>query len=136
MTQIDSEQVKIHLAYDSPFRLAEPVKIGKVLVNGYLDLVTDKLLAFYGRTEARDAIDLYFILAQEKLDFWELSRYAREKDQGYDFYWMAVALEKAVELPDELERWPVEMLKPLDLKSLKELFQKLADQIFEKITKK
>jgi len=135
-TQIGAEQVKIHLAYDSPFRLAAPVKVGKVLVNNYLDLITDKLLAFYGRSEPRDAIDLYFILTQEKVDFWELSECAREKDRGYDFYWMAAALEKIQALPDQINRWPVELIKPVDPRDIKALFRKLADEIFQKITRK
>jgi predicted nucleotidyltransferase component of viral defense system len=31
-------------------------------VNGYLDQCVDKLLAYFGRAEPRDAVDLYFIL--------------------------------------------------------------------------
>lgn len=133
---LEKEKVKIHLAYESPFRFSEPVKIKNLIVNNYLDLITDKFLAFYGRAEARDAVDLYFILTEEKIDFWELSEYAKKKDQGYDLYWMAAWLEKAQKLPDQLERWPVEMIKALEVKALKELFRKIADEILEKITKK
>ena len=33
-----------------------------VWINDWRDLSTDKLLAYYGRAEPRDAIDLFFIL--------------------------------------------------------------------------
>jgi len=57
------DSTKVRLAYDSPFRFENPVDsdIG-VKVNDYTDLIVDKLLAFFGRAEPRDAIDLFFIL--------------------------------------------------------------------------
>jgi predicted nucleotidyltransferase component of viral defense system len=65
------DSTKVQLAYDSPFRFENPVDsdIG-VKVNDYTDLIVDKLLAFFGRAEPRDAIDLFFILKTE--DFWKL----------------------------------------------------------------
>jgi predicted nucleotidyltransferase component of viral defense system len=36
-----------------------------IYVNDYSDLRSDKLLAYFGRAEPRDAVDLYFILQKE-----------------------------------------------------------------------
>lgn len=130
------EKVKVQLALESPFRLSEPKRVGNILINDYLDLIVDKALAFFGRTEPRDTVDLFFILNEDKVDFWQLVKYCQKKDPGFDLYWMAVALEKTQELPDQIGRWPVEMIKPVDAKALKEMFKKLADDIFEKINKK
>jgi len=107
----EDEKVRVQLAFNSPYRLAPPVETPLVLVNDFQDLVVDKLLAFFGRAEPRDAADLYFILKSE--DFWELTELAAKKDPGFDLYWLALALEKVRDFPDELERWPVEMLQPL-----------------------
>jgi len=104
-----------------------------VLVNDFQDLVVDKLLAFSGRAEPRDAVDLYFILKSE--DFWELAELAAKKDLVFDLYWLALALEKVRDFPDELERWPVEMLQPLSPPELKERLWKFAWEIMNKLKK-
>ena len=60
----EHENTKIQLAYDSPFRFEEPVdsELG-IKINDYKDLIVDKFLAFFGRAEPRDAVDLFFILS-------------------------------------------------------------------------
>ena len=97
-----------------------------------LDLEVDKLLAYYGRAEPRDAVDLYFILQRASLD--ELLTLAAEKDPGFDLYWFAVALNRSAGFPDELERWPVKMLQPLEPTELKQQFQRLALQLLARVT--
>jgi predicted nucleotidyltransferase component of viral defense system len=123
---------KIQLAYDSPFRFEEPVDsdIG-VKVNDYKDLIVDKLLAFYGRAEIRDAVDLFFILKTE--DVWELVKFAKQKDPGFDLYWFANALHKVKNFPDDIDEWPVEMIEKIDVKELKNLFLNLSNEIMDKI---
>ena len=120
-----AQSLKIDLALDSPFRFASPLlcEYG-VHVNSYADLKVDKLLAYYGRAEPRDAVDLFFILQQEPLA--PLLEAAAQKDPGFDLYWFAVALNRAADLPDELERWPVKMLVELSPAELKRTFEQLA----------
>jgi hypothetical protein len=126
------ESTRLQLAYDSPVRFEEPIDSDTgIRVNAYTDLITDKLLAFFGRAEPRDAVDLFFILKTQ--DFWELTALASKKDPGFDLYWLAVSLNKTLEFPDELERWPVEMLLPLDTTELKSTFRSLSQQIMERI---
>lgn len=127
-----AEEAVVHLAYDSPFRLGKPVSsdIG-IKVNDYKDIITDKLLAFFSRTEPRDAIDLFFILKKE--DFWQLLNFAKKKDPGFDLYWLAVALNKVKEFPDDIKNMPVDMIAYLDLKELKNKFFKFAIEIMDKI---
>lgn len=123
--------LRIQLAYDSPFRFAEPVPTSLGLVNDYQDIVVDKLLALFGRAEPRDAVDLYFIL--QEVDFWELADMASQKDTGFDLYWMASALMKVSTFPDEMERWPVQMLRSFSPSELKQLFAELARSILSRI---
>ncbi|MBN2551084.1 MAG: nucleotidyl transferase AbiEii/AbiGii toxin family protein [Anaerolineales bacterium] len=129
------EALKIDLALDSPFRLA-PVELGDagVMVNDFLDIQADKTLAFFGRAEPRDAIDLYFLL--QSTSFEQLAELARQKDAGFDLYWFAVALNRTENFPDELERWPVQMLVKFDPVALKRSFQSMAMQILAKQTGK
>ena len=124
----NEERLKVDLAQDSPFRLEPPVQTAEgIRVSALSDLRIDKLLAYYGRAEPRDAVDLYFILQQAPLD--ELVTQAAQKDPGFDLYWFAVALNRASDFPDELERWPVRMLQPLNPRDLKVQFQALALQL-------
>lgn len=125
------DELKVDLALDSPFRFGPTIlsETG-VQVNNYEDLSTDKLLAYFGRSEPRDAIDLYFMLQKESIEV--LMAQAAQKDTGFDAYWFAIALNRCEKFPDELERWPVKMLKPIDPKDLKSSFQKSAVELLDK----
>ncbi len=131
----EAESLKVDLAQDSPFRLEPPTRTrAGIWVSSLPDLRVDKLLAYFGRAEPRDAVDLYFILQQVSLD--ELLRQAAQKDPGFDLYWFAVALNRAADFPDELERWPVRMLQPLDPRKLKPQFRELALHLMVRATSK
>lgn len=126
---------RLQFALDSPFRFENPINSEYgILVNDYKDLIIDKLLAFFGRTEARDAIDLYFILKHNNI--WDLCILAKQKDPGFDLYWLAVAMQKIQEFPDDMGRWPVEMLAPVEIRDIKNLFSRIAKEILDKIKKK
>jgi predicted nucleotidyltransferase component of viral defense system len=119
------EQLKVDLALDSPFRLAAAqISDMGVFVNDFLDIQADKTLAFFGRAEPRDAVDLYFLLQTTKFE--KLVALARQKDTGFDLYWFAIALNRTEKYPDEIERWPVKMKAVFDPVALKRSFQQLA----------
>jgi len=130
--QRESDIVRLHFAYDSPFRFeeSEPSEFG-IKVNDYKDLIVDKLLTFFGRWQPRDAIDLFFILKNESID--TLLEMAKEKDPGFDLYWFSVALQEVKDFPDEIDRWRVEMLVKIDVSELKDLFITLSRKIMDKI---
>jgi hypothetical protein len=127
------ERLRVDLGLDTPVRFEPPVlSVYGVLVNGYLDLCVDKLLAYFGRAEPRDAADLFFILQEEPLD--SLLSLATQKDAGFDLYWLAVALNQAADFPDELERWPVQMLAGFEPVALKRMFQQLTVELMSRVT--
>lgn len=128
-----ADSVKVDLALDSPFRFSPPIESEMgVLVNDLQDLQVDKLLAYYGRAEPRDAVDLYFILQHYSVD--ELLELAAKKDPGFDLYWFAIALNRTESFPDEIERWPVKMLQPVSALDLKHFFYDLALRLMNKFT--
>lgn len=102
-----------------------------IWVNDYVDLCVDKLLAYYGRTEPRDVVDLYFVLQQRSLG--PLLEQATQKDPGFDLYWFAIALNRAADFPDELEKWAVKMLVPFEPATMKRSFQALAVEIMQRV---
>jgi len=129
------ESLKIDLALDSPYRFEPPIPSPEgVLVNDYNDLRVDKLLAYFGRAEPRDAVDLFFIMQNEPVE--PLLEQAKEKDPGFDLYWFAVALNRCENFPDEIERWPVKMLKPFEPPVLKKTFLDWAMKLMDGNLKK
>jgi len=128
-----AESLRVDLAQDSPFRFEAPelTETG-IWASALPDLRVDKLLAYYGCAEPRDAVDLYFILQQAPLD--QLLAQAAQKDPGFDPYWFAVALHRAAGFPDEIERWPVRMLRAFEPSELKVQFRELALQLMAKVT--
>lgn len=128
----EKESVRVQLAYDSPFRFEKPhaSELG-VHINDYRDIVTDKLLAFFGRWTHRDAVDLFFILKNDSVD--RLLQMAKQKDPGFDLYWFCAALKEVDEFPDEAAHWHVDMLMEFDAMELKKSFSNLLRSIMDKM---
>jgi hypothetical protein len=130
----EHEKLKIDLALDSPYRFEQPVLSREgIFINDYTDLCIDKLLAYFGRAEPRDAVDLYFILQKEMPE--RLLEQAAQKDPGFDSYFFAVALNRCESFPDEMERWPVKMLQPFEPRALKKSFLAWAVKLMDKTMK-
>jgi hypothetical protein len=126
------EKVQIHLAYDSPFRWGKPLQSEYgVNVNDYQDLIVDKVLAFFGRWTQRDAVDLFEIIGKEEIE--PLLDMAKEKDPGFDLYWFAAALVEVDRYPDDIAKWPVDLVLEIDAKILKESFLELSREIMDRI---
>ena len=125
-------EFRIQLAVGSPFRFAPPIPTEyNVFVNDWDDISVDKLLAFYGRVEPRDAVDLYFILERE--DQQRLLQRGAEKDPGFDRYWFAVACQQVASFPDEIERWGVQMIIPVEADAIKNRLLELADCVMAEL---
>lgn len=130
-----NESLKVDLALDSPYRFESPVLSSEgVYINDYSDLRSDKLLAYFGRSEPRDAVDLYFILQKESPE--KLLEQAAQKDPGFDLYWFALALNRCENFPDEPERWLVKMIQPFEPRKLKQTFLDWAVKLMDKSMKK
>ncbi|MGC9530527.1 MAG: nucleotidyl transferase AbiEii/AbiGii toxin family protein [Candidatus Bipolaricaulaceae bacterium] len=131
--KVVDEEVRVQLAYDSPFRFHPPEETQLVKVNDFQDLAVDKFLAFFGRAEPRDAVDLFFLLKEVSLA--ELIELAPQKDAGFDPYWLARAFQRVQSFPDEPERWPVEMVVPWNPREMKSLFARHAQAVLENLRK-
>ncbi|MBI5700376.1 nucleotidyl transferase AbiEii/AbiGii toxin family protein [Candidatus Saganbacteria bacterium] len=87
----------IHLAQDSPFRF-EPSKASnefpKIKIDSLVDIASNKLLALFGRATLRDFIDVYFLVKEGYFTKEKLMGLSKEKDPGFDLYWLGVAFER------------------------------------------
>lgn len=126
----------IHLALDSPFRFEEPsgTPFG-VRVDSLIDIATNKLLTVFGRSEPRDFVDIYFLI-KENFSLNELIEKSKLKDPGLDEYYLAIAFHRAKELPDDISKFPVTMVKPLDIKEMKDYFVSQALFLLDKTKEK
>lgn len=87
----------IQLAQDAAFRFEPPREFPDypgMQVDGLRDIASNKLLALYGRAALRDFIDVYCLCKQAHFTPVNLAKDAKEKDQGFDPYWLGVALER------------------------------------------
>ena len=66
----------------------------------------------------------------------DIARLAAKKDPGFDLYWMAVALRKVKDFPNDIARWPVEMLIDIKPSELKAQFSRIAMEVMENLKKK
>ncbi len=122
------EQLKIDVVADVGFRVGAPELIEDYMVDSFKNIAINKVCALLGRLDAKDYIDLYFILHHEKLDIFELLSLAQKKDAGLEpFVWASLIadVERLTLLP--------RMLKPVSLKELKKFYLALRDQILDRI---
>lgn len=135
LTSQGTQECPIHLALDSPFRFEEPKEnLLEVKIDTLIDIATNKLLALFGRVEPRDFVDIFF-LVKERFSMEELIEKSKQKDPGLDEYYLAIAFHQAKDLPDELSKLPVKMIKALDVKEMKEYFIKQALFLIDKAKK-
>ncbi len=129
----DQDSLKVDLALDSPFRFEPPVPTEEgIWVNDYVDLCVDKLLAYYGRTEPRDAVDLLLCSATKGrlVHCWSKQR---RRTLALTSIGLRSLLNRAADFPDELEKWPVKMLVPFEPATMKRSFQALAVEIMQRV---
>lgn len=88
--QGDGSQVEVDLGYDFRWRPAEISEYGPVLSSE--ELAVDKLLCLFGRAEARDFVDAFFLARRHGIE--QILRWAPEKDEGFSRYYLAVNLER------------------------------------------
>lgn len=119
------EETLIQLAQDAPFRF-QPVKTSPefpgLKVDNLSDIASNKLLALFGRATLRDFIDIYILVQKGHFKPEALMQMAREKDPGFDLYWLGVALEKIHTLPDDSPDLLL-LLEPVCLQELQQFFR-------------
>lgn len=104
------------------------------MVSDFQDIRTDKTLAFFGRVGPRNAIACIFYCNMQNLKSWQTLLI--KKNTGFDLYWFAVALNRAAQYPDEIERCLVKMLEDFNPLALKRSFRSPAMKILAENTGK
>jgi hypothetical protein len=87
----------IHLAQDAAFRFEPPHHVPDypgLNVDSLVDIASNKLLALFGRATLRDFLDVYYLVQKVGFTPAALMAQAKQKDPGFDRYWLGVAYER------------------------------------------
>lgn len=125
----NAEDLKVDVVKDVPIFFGKIKKKGGVNIDSLKNIAVNKLLAIFGRVDAKDFIDLFFILKiEKKFEFDELFSKAKQKDLGLNEFYLANSLLQI----ENISIFPT-MLKPIDKKALTKYFLNLSDTLFKKI---
>jgi predicted nucleotidyltransferase component of viral defense system len=120
--------LKVDLVKDVPVHFGTLVVQNGIRLDSLENIGSNKVLAVFGRTDAKDFIDLYWILQRSGLKFDDLYRQAKEKDLGLSELYLAHAL-RGIE---NIRLFP-RMLEPLPWDEIKTFFLALARQLLTQI---
>jgi hypothetical protein len=122
--------VKVELGCDSPFHIRPSSRtLEGMPVRSLEDLAADKVLALFGRAEARDFVDVYWLL-RTHFDWSELLSLAQRKDPGFREEWFVRALRQV----DRVGPGCAELLVPLDFGDLRSEFVRAATRLIRRAT--
>jgi len=121
------EIIKCDFAQNAPYRLQPKVRSEEfgIFLDNALDVSCNKLSALFDRSEAKDFVDVFFIV-RELFPFADLLKNAKQKHAGLDDYWLAAAMSKVEEL-GPLPR----MVKPVQVDELRSFFLALARTLMQ-----
>jgi predicted nucleotidyltransferase component of viral defense system len=128
LTDADGISLKVDLVKDIPVHFGDLTVKNGVRVDSLKNIGSNKVLAIFGRTDAKDFIDLYWILQESDLKFDDLYRDAREKDLGLSEFYLAYALQNI----EKINLFP-QMLEPLPWDEIMAYFQALARILLNRI---
>lgn len=109
------------LVKDVPVHFGATREIDGLRLDSLENIGANKVLAVFGRTDAKDFIDLYWILQRTNLMFDDLYALAKEKDLGLSELYLAYALHSAA----KIKLFP-RMLEPLPWEQILIYFEELA----------
>jgi predicted nucleotidyltransferase component of viral defense system len=113
------------MAQDSLFRF-EPTKefdqYPGLKVDSFTDIASNKLLALFGRSALRDFIDVYTLIQKGAFSKEKLIKLAKEKDPGFDLYWVGVAFTQIQDFKSRDLNDMLMLLEPLEFGDVVDFF--------------
>lgn len=117
-------ELKIDLVKDQKVHFGDIKAFGKIRVDSIENIGSNKITAIFGRTEAKDFIDLYLILQKKLFDFQKLLEDAKKKDLGLNEFYLAHMLLEV----KNLKNYP-KMLVPFNKAKMESYFVAMANNL-------
>jgi len=133
----DKESTVIHLAQDAPYRiesLKQFPEYPNLNVDSLIDIAANKLLALFGRATLRDFIDIYFLIKKRHFAAEDLTANAKQKDPGFDLYWLGVALERINTFKEDSPEMLL-LCEKVDFKEMLSFFNHWREKITKELIK-
>lgn len=127
----NGETLKIDVVKDIPVHFGQLKTEQAIQIDSLANIGSNKVLAIFGRTDAKDFVDLFWLVHEGKLNFDHLFSLAKQKDLGLTEFYLAQAINHV----HELREYP-KLLKPLDIPAMTSYFTNLADELLRKIRPK
>ena len=121
-------KLKIDFVKEIPVHFGEFKMEGKVRIDSLENIGSNKVLTIFGRRDAKDFIDLYFILQKTKLEFDHFYDLAIQKDLGLSEFYLANSMRQI----EDISIYP-KMLVKLDKNKLIKFYSELAGKLMLKI---
>lgn len=127
---IDNE-LQLDLVKDIEQRIGSPQLIDGIMVDSEKNIAVNKVGTIYGRLDAKDYVDLYFLLKTGKYDILDLIKLGKQKDGGLEeFQWAKIVAD--VESFSKLPR----MIVDCNLDDIKTFFHELRNKVIDSIKPK
>lgn len=128
LLKIDEDFLRVEFTH-YPLKILEDLNaIDGLMVEGFLDIVVNKLCAVADRIDVKDYVDLYFALKEENLLLEELFGLAEKKCEvsGINH----ILRSRLMDVPEGIEKLP--LLKDVKKKEMEEFFYNEIKRILEK----
>ncbi len=128
LNRADEPRLKVDIVRDPGPLFGDVKEFDGIRVDSLLNIAVNKVNAIFGRTAARDFIDLY-VLLHAGFDFDDLFALAQQKDPGLEEFYFSRMVRMVSRLSQD--DMPA-MLKPIDLEAIKPFFLQLADRLADR----
>ncbi|MBI2345372.1 MAG: nucleotidyl transferase AbiEii/AbiGii toxin family protein [Deltaproteobacteria bacterium] len=122
------EDLKIDVVGDVEVRIGAPELRGDFMVDSLKNIAVNKVCTILGRFDAKDYVDLFFILKENPFDIFDLLRLGQQKDGGLEpFIWASLIADVT-----KLKVFP-KMIRQVTPEELHAFFLTLRDTILERL---
>ena len=123
------QTLKVDLVKDVPLHFGKLKITDNIRIDSLENISVGKLLALFGRADAKDFIDLYFLLEKEKMiDFESIFTMAKQKDIGLHELYLAEMISHI----EKIKHFP-KTLKPYKHEDMNRFFLDLSNQLLKRI---
>lgn len=123
--------LKIDFVKDIPVHFGEFKMVDKIRIDSLENIGSNKILTILGRSDAKDFIDLYFILQKTEFKFDFLYELATKKDLGLSEFYLANSMHQI----EKISIYP-KMLVKFNKNKLIKFYSELAKKLMLKIKPK
>lgn len=120
--------LKVDFVKDVPIHFGEIVSRGRIRLDSIENIGSNKLLTIFGRTDAKDFIDLFWIIKNAGFSFDHLYNLAKQKDLGLNEFYLAEGIYRL----NQVKEFP-RLLKPINIRQMRQFYKQLHKNLLRRI---